>query len=113
MRLWFTAWVCQHHRDGHQEVSPPEESSKGEKGADAVLFCVYCMYETNDCIVTIFVSVSQSVYGVVDDTQTQSPVHTPCIQQSSKDTREDVEKEVCASDGVNLILNSLIVAINI
>lgn len=36
----------------------------------------------------------QSVYGVVDDTQTQSPVHTPS-QQSNKDTREDVEKEVC------------------
>ncbi|XP_051730347.1 regulator of G-protein signaling 6 isoform X2 [Ctenopharyngodon idella] len=38
--------------------------------------------------------VKKSVYGVVDDTQTQSPVHTPCIQQSSKDTREDVEKEI-------------------
>ncbi|XP_016429228.1 regulator of G-protein signaling 6-like [Sinocyclocheilus rhinocerous] len=35
--------------------------------------------------------VKKSVYGVVDDTQTQSPVHTPS-QQSSKDTREDVEK---------------------
>ncbi|XP_067240029.1 regulator of G-protein signaling 6 isoform X2 [Chanodichthys erythropterus] len=38
--------------------------------------------------------VKKSVYGVVDDTQTQSPVHTPCIQQSSKDTKEDVEKEI-------------------
>uniref|UniRef100_A0A672SCF9 Regulator of G-protein signaling 6-like n=1 Tax=Sinocyclocheilus grahami TaxID=75366 RepID=A0A672SCF9_SINGR len=37
--------------------------------------------------------VKKSVYGVVDDTQTQSPVHTPS-QQSSKDTREDVEKEI-------------------
>lgn len=58
------------------------------------------------------VSVLQSVYGVVDDTQTQSPVHTPS-QQSSKDTREDVEKEVCASDGVDLILDSRAAAINI
>uniref|UniRef100_A0A8C2KW03 Regulator of G protein signaling 6 n=1 Tax=Cyprinus carpio TaxID=7962 RepID=A0A8C2KW03_CYPCA len=37
--------------------------------------------------------VKKSVYGVVDDTQTQSPVHTPS-QQSGKDTREDVEKEI-------------------
>uniref|UniRef100_A0A671MYS7 Regulator of G-protein signaling 6-like n=1 Tax=Sinocyclocheilus anshuiensis TaxID=1608454 RepID=A0A671MYS7_9TELE len=37
--------------------------------------------------------VKKSVYGVVDDTQTQSPVHTPS-QQSSKDTREDVEREI-------------------
>ncbi|XP_016315476.1 regulator of G-protein signaling 6-like [Sinocyclocheilus anshuiensis] len=37
--------------------------------------------------------VKKSVYGVVDDTQTQSPVHTPS-QQSSKDTREDVEKDI-------------------
>lgn len=37
--------------------------------------------------------VKKSVYGVVDDTQTQSPVHTPA-QQSSKDTKEDVEKEI-------------------
>ncbi|RXN16730.1 regulator of G- signaling 6-like protein [Labeo rohita] len=37
--------------------------------------------------------VKKSVYGVVDDTQTQSPVHTPS-QQISKDTREDVEKEI-------------------
>uniref|UniRef100_A0A8C1INE0 Regulator of G protein signaling 6 n=1 Tax=Cyprinus carpio TaxID=7962 RepID=A0A8C1INE0_CYPCA len=37
--------------------------------------------------------VKKSVYGVVDDTQTRSPVHTPS-QQSGKDTREDVEKEI-------------------
>uniref|UniRef100_A0A673NA75 Regulator of G-protein signaling 6-like n=1 Tax=Sinocyclocheilus rhinocerous TaxID=307959 RepID=A0A673NA75_9TELE len=37
--------------------------------------------------------VKKSVYGVVDDTQTQSPVHTPS-QQSSKDTREDVGREI-------------------
>ncbi|XP_016102855.1 regulator of G-protein signaling 6-like [Sinocyclocheilus grahami] len=37
--------------------------------------------------------VKKSVYGVVDDTQSQSPVHTPS-QQSSKDTREDIEREI-------------------
>ncbi|XP_057198164.1 regulator of G-protein signaling 6-like [Triplophysa rosa] len=37
--------------------------------------------------------VKKSVYGVVDDTHTQSPVHTPS-QQINKDTREDVEKEI-------------------
>ncbi|XP_051951745.1 regulator of G-protein signaling 6-like isoform X1 [Xyrauchen texanus] len=37
--------------------------------------------------------VKKSVYGVVDDTQTQSPVHTP-LQQSNKDTKEGVEKEI-------------------
>lgn len=55
---------------------------------------------------------SQSVYGVGDDTQTQSPVHTPSLQ-NNKGTREDVEKEVCASDGVNLILDCLTAVINI
>ncbi len=65
------------------------------------------------CLIVLWpVSVLQSVYGVVDDTQTQSPVHTPS-QQSSKDTREGVEKEVCASDGVKLILDSLTAAIKI
>uniref|UniRef100_A0A8C1S6V2 Regulator of G protein signaling 6 n=1 Tax=Cyprinus carpio TaxID=7962 RepID=A0A8C1S6V2_CYPCA len=37
--------------------------------------------------------VKKSVYGVVDDTQTQSPVHTPSLQ-NNKGTREDVEKEI-------------------
>ncbi|XP_060771764.1 regulator of G-protein signaling 6 isoform X3 [Neoarius graeffei] len=37
--------------------------------------------------------VKKSVYGVVEDTQTQSPVHTH-TQQNRKDTKEDVEKEI-------------------
>uniref|UniRef100_A0A3B1JJQ0 Regulator of G protein signaling 6 n=1 Tax=Astyanax mexicanus TaxID=7994 RepID=A0A3B1JJQ0_ASTMX len=37
--------------------------------------------------------VKKSVYGVAEDTQTQSPVHTQS-QQSRKDTKEDVEKEI-------------------
>uniref|UniRef100_A0A8C1E3B7 Regulator of G protein signaling 6 n=1 Tax=Cyprinus carpio carpio TaxID=630221 RepID=A0A8C1E3B7_CYPCA len=37
--------------------------------------------------------VKKSVYGVGDDTQTQSPVHTPSLQ-NNKGTREDVEKEI-------------------
>ncbi|KAF4071129.1 hypothetical protein AMELA_G00281520 [Ameiurus melas] len=37
--------------------------------------------------------VKKSVYGVAEDTQTQSPVHTH-LQQSRKDTKEDVEKEI-------------------
>uniref|UniRef100_A0AAR2KHY6 Regulator of G protein signaling 6 n=1 Tax=Pygocentrus nattereri TaxID=42514 RepID=A0AAR2KHY6_PYGNA len=37
--------------------------------------------------------VKKSVYGVAEDTQTQSPVHTH-PQPSRKDTKEDVEKEI-------------------
>ncbi|KAK1796086.1 hypothetical protein P4O66_009170, partial [Electrophorus voltai] len=37
--------------------------------------------------------VKKSVYGLAEDTQTQSPVHTH-LQHSRKDTKEDVEKEI-------------------
>ncbi len=77
--------------------------------------CVCCSMRPRGCLIVLWpvsVSVLQSVYGVVDDTQIQSPVHTPS-QQSSKNTREGVEKEVCASNGVKLILDSLTAAIKI
>lgn len=95
MCLWFTAWVCQHYRDGHQEVSPPEESSKGEKGTDAVLMCVLYVWDRWLYCNHLCLCLTVGVWGSGWHTDSESCTHTLYTAEQQGHQRGRRERGVC------------------
>ncbi|KAL7992385.1 hypothetical protein Chor_016641 [Crotalus horridus] len=74
--LFGNSGLCEYNRDGHQKMSENEESTEGQKGEPLLLF-----------------SKEPSVYGVTEDSQSQSPAHIPS-QPIRKTTKDDVRKQI-------------------